>query len=560
MPALRRRRTSAALAAVLATGVAASACSAATVGFVSDADPFSGGGAAQAPARAGALAPVVGTPATPQRPNVVLITADDASVQDMHWMPYTQRLLADRGVTFSDAIAPTPICVPARASLLTGQYAHNHRALTISGKGGGYQAFAAHDNRHTLPLWMQHAGYDTLFVGKYLNGYADNGRPLQDPGWTDWRAAMGMSTYSFVHTLMDDNGRVEQTTKYSTDLFTDQAVDMLSRPRRATRPFYLWVNYVGPHRGGPLESDDPEITNPTHPDEWIGTTMPAPRNRNQFANLDIPRNPALFRTNGPGQVTAGAPFDARKKASGREAFQQRIEALQSVDEGVRRIVTTLRARHQLRNTVLVFTSDNGYAEGDHALFGKLWQFNEMMRIPVIMAGPGVPQGKVVHTVITNPDIAVTLAHLAHAVPTRVVDGVNFMPWLTQPTKQRIVPIEGYPVLGGLQPLYTGVRVGPWTYIRLRNGHEELYNRAIDRFELSNLGRLQRYKGDLAWLRGLSRRYADCAGATCPKVYQSPAGINRQRRTAIAVWNARRQATAATATPSPSNLPAPQLPR
>jgi hypothetical protein len=133
--------------------------------------------------------------------------------------------------------------------------------------------------------------------------------------------------------------------------------------------------------------------------------------------------------------------------------------------------------------------------------------------------------------------------------------VNFMPWLTQPTKQRVIPIEGYPVFGGLRRLYSGVRVGPWTYIRTRNGHEELYNRNVDRWELSNLGRLKKYKGDLAWLRGLSGRYADCAGATCPKVHRSKASINAQPRAAVALWNARRTPAAG----APSAAPSPDRP-
>jgi arylsulfatase A-like enzyme len=452
----------------------------------------------------------VDRPAGTARPNILLITADDASVQDMRHMPYTQRLLARRGVTFTDALAPTPICVPARASLLTGQYAHNHHALTISGAGGGYRAFAREGgNRDTLPQWLRAAGYDTLFVGKYLNGYADDYRPTVEPGWDDWRAAMGGSTYSFVHTVMDDNGRAHRTSEYSTDLFTDDVVDMLGRERRRHTPWYLWVNYVGPHHGGPHEPDDPR---------GLKTTTPAARHRNEFDHLPLPTSPALWAGNGPGQRTAQPSIGPRMRAAIREGHQQRVEALQSVDEGVRDAIGELRRTHQLDKTVVIFTSDNGFVTGEHNRYGKLMEFDHILRIPVIAAGPGIPRGRKVSSVVTNPDLAVTIAAMAHARPTRDVDGVDFRPVLREGHRERVVPIEAYPPHGGRTPMYTGVRLGQWTYIRSRGGHEELYDRSVDPYERASLAVDRRYKRVLRALRALNETYRDCAGDTCPQTY------------------------------------------
>lgn len=457
---------------------------------------------------------------TAHRPNIVLITADDASVQDLRHMPHTRHLLADRGVTFTDALAPTPICVPARASLLTGQYTHNHHALTISGAGGGYRAFAHDDgNRGTLPQWLQATGYDTLFVGKYLNGYGDDGRPVVEPGWTDWRAAMGGSTYSFVHTVMNDNGRTQRTSEYSTDLFTDDAVDMLRRDRRQEKPWYLWLNYVGPHHGGPDEPDDPPR---------LKTTTPAPRHRNEFRHLGLPHSPALWAADGPGQRTALDPVPPWMRAAMREGHQQRVEALQSVDEGVRRVVRTLRATHQLRRTVVWFTSDNGFVTGEHNRYGKLFEFDDILRIPAVVAGPGIPRDRTVRSVVTNPDVAVTIAAIAGARPTRDVDGVDVRPVLRGGRRERVVPIEAYPAHGGRHPLYTGIRVGEWTYIRTHHGHEELYDRDVDPYErrsLTTAGR--RFRPALRWLRHLDETYRDCAGDSCPKTYLTPAQVRAE---------------------------------
>jgi len=127
--------------------------------------------------------------------------------------------------------------------------------------------------------------------------------------------------------------------------------------------------------------------------------------------------------------------------------------LQSVDAGVKKAVATLKATGQLKNTVVVYTSDNGYLTGQHSYYGKLVSYNESLRIPVVMAGPKIPHKKVA-TQITNPDLPVTFAALAHATPTRKVDGRNVLPYLHGPTRYRTIPIEGWPVRNGTHRLYS----------------------------------------------------------------------------------------------------------
>jgi arylsulfatase A-like enzyme len=217
-------------------------------------------------------------------------------------------------------------------------------------------------------------------------------------------------------------------------------------------------------------------------------------------------------------------MSALKRRNLREAHQQRIEALQSVDRGVARSVRALRRTGQLRNTVVLFTSDNGYLVGQHNRVGKLISYNDSQRIPVVMAGPGVPRGKRVRTAITNPDLAVTIAGLARARPGRRVDGIDIMPLLRLGYRERVIPTEAYPVQGGTRPIYTGIREGTWTYTRLRGKgprREELYNRADDPWELHNLAGSARYAAELRRFRALDAQYRDCAGATCPKSLTLP---------------------------------------
>ncbi|HYQ32002.1 MAG TPA: sulfatase [Lapillicoccus sp.] len=520
----REPRWLAAAVMVAVTGLTAAACS---TGDTQSHGPDGGRHVVPkgpAPVRApGAQDTVLpGKPLTPdpftrphRRPNLLMITVDDAAQKDMKYLPHVQHLMADEGTTLKNGIAPTPICVPARASLVSGQYAHNHGAVTINGAGGGFKSFPDED---TLPVWLQHAGYDTMFIGKYLNGYGEDGSEhYVPPGWSDWRATVDPSTYNFVRPTVNDNGSDRTYHQYSSDLFSDLTVDMLTDPARQQKPWYLWVNYVAPHTGGPDAPDDPSVKYPDdkHP---LKTTTPAPRDVDRFANLDLPRTADMFEKDTSDKAIIHATHrhvDAVHRAEMREARQQRIEALQSVDRAVARTVRTLRSTGQLHNTYIAFTSDNGYVLGEHNLDGKLWYFREIAGIPMYLRGPGIRRGATSATPVTNADWAPTFAALAGATPTRKVDGTNVIPWLDTGASRRVVPIEGYPVRGGTTPIYTGVIVGPWTYVENRRGRAELYYRKVDPWQLNNLRRDPRYHQQYKQLRKLTHEYRDCAGTQCP---------------------------------------------
>ncbi len=454
-----------------------------------------------------------------ERPNLLLITMDDAALGDLEHMPLLQESVADQGVTLDQGLAPTPICVPARASLLTGQYAANHGAVTINGEGGGFDAFEDDD---TLPVWLRDAGYDTFFMGKYLNGYGTGDSDTYvPPGWTDWQGMVDPTTYNFAAPTINDNGVPGQVQQYSTDLLRDQTVEALESPERQERPWYMWVNYVAPHTGGPTTDDDPSRVSPDDPDP-IATTSPAEEDRDTFTDLELPRTPDVFEEDVSDKVmikSTHRPWDADKRAQAKEAHQQRIEALQSVDRAIAATVDSLRETGQLRNTYVVVTSDNGFVLGSHNLEGKLWYFRDIVGIPMMARGPGLPRGVHNPTPVTNADWAPTFAALAGATPTREVDGVDVMPWLAadpdDAPARRVVPVAGYPVKGGLTPLYSGVVVGPWTYVEGRAGRAELYYREVDPHELYNLARDPRYKQQRKELRRLANDVRDCVGTACP---------------------------------------------
>ncbi|WP_166132931.1 sulfatase-like hydrolase/transferase [Nocardioides ochotonae] len=460
------------------------------------------------------------------RPNVVMITADDASIDDLRHMPHVRRLVQSRGTRFDGAVAPTPICVPARASLLTGQFAHNHGAETIRGRRGGFRSFA---DRDTLPAWLQDAGYRTMFVGKYLNGYGstrNRARTYVPPGWSDWAATVDPSTYSFERFTLNRNGRLQQVRRYSTDALTGLATDLIAKASRQRRsrgtPFYLWLNYVAPHAGGPVESDDPLTRQPRQRDHFT-STVPADRHRNSFRGTSLPDKPNMFERDvsdkrNPATRRPGG-WSRLDKELLREQYQQRLEALQAVDEGVARVVRRLRATGQLRRTVLIYASDNGWGVGEHNIVGKHHPYVEQSGIPLLMAGPGIPRGLRSRLLATNPDVAATIAALAGAEPRRrELDGVDVLPWVRLGgNPQRAVPISkrGDP-RGNL--VYTGVKTGRWTYVRFVRGGEELFDRRRDPYELRSLVRVPRAARVLAEMRRLNRELRDCAGNTCLRSY------------------------------------------
>lgn len=454
-----------------------------------------------------------------KKPNILMITSDDLATLDLRYMPHVRALLEQQGVTFSNAVAPTPICVPARASLLSGQYAHNHNARTISGPRGGFQAF---DEQRTVPIALQRAGYDTLFTGKYLNGYGQQGSlHYVPPGWTDWRGTVDPSTYLFFRPRINHNGTLTRYHRYTTDVMSDQANQMLRQKRRQHHKWFMWLNYVAPHYGGPEEADDPARLFRGRPAATIKTTVPAPRDRSMYAKKRLPSLPYYFRTptNAPKHSVSRTHWSKLKRQALRIAYDQRLEAARGVDRAVASQIKTLRETHQLKNTIIIFGGDNGYTTGGHNINGKLWYYDETLRIPLVMRGPGIPQGRKVRTAVTNPDIATTILSAAGATPLRKQDGVNILPWLTAPERNRVVPIEGWRVNNGNKQLYVGVRTDRWTYVRhLTGGGEELFDRRNDPYELHSLQRSPKYHQQLVTLRALTRRYQHCQGSTCPKQF------------------------------------------
>ena len=364
-------------------------------------------------------------PAAPAlaRPNVVVLMTDDQTLASMAYMPQTNRLLGRQGTVFEQAVVSYPLCCPSRSTALTGQYAHNHHVLHNSGRFGGYRVL---DHANTLPVWLQAAGYRTMHVGRYLNGYQYfDGIP---PGWSDWYGAPHAYAFNYQHWRINENGSLvsypdaQHPGEYETDYFGRRASELIEQAAPGDRPFYLQVWFVAPHRGAPRDPDDPTT---------VGTPSPASRDRDQFAATPFPRPPSFDEANvsDKPQVVADRPrLDPATVAGIEENWRQELESLQAVDDAVAGIVDTLRRTGELANTLIVFTSDNGFMHGEHrAEAEKVLLYEESVRVPLIMRGPGIPRHFRDPRPVANIDIAPTIVDAADATPRRSFDGRSLLP-------------------------------------------------------------------------------------------------------------------------------------
>ena len=478
-----RARRTAAGAALLALATAVS-----TVAMASNG---SGDAAAQAPAPAGATG----------RPNVVVVMTDDQDVGSMRVMDAVDARLASEGTTFRNFFATTPICCPSRATFLTGQYAHNHG---IGGKDPYEAAVDLNfDESGTLPVALDQAGYRTGLIGKYLSGYGgDDERPSDIPlGWDSWHGAWGPPTRQYDYTL-NENGELNHygtgPRDYQTDVYARKAVNFIGRSAREPDPFFLTVAPSAPHGEKGVRKLD---RNP----------RPAPRHEREFEHEPLPTPPSFDEedvSDKPFFVQQQPTIDEARRRKLVEEHQDRLASLLAVDDAVARIVAKLRRTGELDDTLIFFTSDNGFLAGQHRLHGKKVLYEESVRVPLIVRGPGFPAGAVRRQVTGNIDLAPTIIDAARARPLRVMDGTSLLPLAADPGVRRKRDILLENTASG------AVRTPRYMYAEHPRDELELYDLARDPLQLESLHLDSAYDGVR---ERLDRRLAElrsCAGATC----------------------------------------------
>jgi len=453
------------------------------------------------------------------RPNVVMIMTDDQTVESMRVMPNVKTLLADRGVTFDNSFVSYSLCCPSRATYLTGQYAHNHGVWGNSAPNGGYYKL---DSTNTLPVWLNRAGYQTMHIGKYLNGYGTRNAKEVPPGWGLWYGSVDPTTYRYYNYTLNENGNTVNygtgVGNYQTDIYARKAVELITRQAVDPRPFFLSVAFLAPHSGGPRDPDDPA---------GQATPSPAPRHRNVFRTQPLP-TPGSFNeadvSDKPAAIRNRPLLTTARINNIRENYQQRLESLLAVDEAVAQIVNQLAAIGKLDQTYIIFTSDNGFMHGEHRVpQGKVVLYEPSIRVPLIIRGPNIPAGQHRSQFVENIDIAPTIVDATDAQPGRVMDGTSLLRFAKDPILHsgRDLLLE--------TPTYAAIRSPNWLYAEHVTGEKELYNLARDRDELSSLHNDLSLAAVRTNLATRLARLRGCSGAACRRGPQIGLRSTLQRR-------------------------------
>lgn len=487
-------------------------------------------------------------PRPDNRPNVVLITTDDQTLADLRHMPLTRRFIGSKGVTF-DGLSPHPLCCPARAEILTGQFAQNNGVRSNLGRYGGYRQL---NTRHTIATWMKRSGYHTAFMGKFLNGYGSWSDHGAAPGWDEWNPTV-RGVYKFHNYTVRHNRRLRRYNTYQTDFFTNLAVRKIKAASKMRRPLFLWQSYMAPHVACPPSKETKRC--------WV-PPLSARRHRGMFKNAVPPSmlSPAFNEEDvhfaeKPFPLNLAESLDDTKTRKILRLHRRRLQSLQAVDEGIARMVAALYRTNQLKNTLIIFTSDNGYLLGEHRHTGKVLPYEPALRVPLLMRGPGLPRGVVRNRVGTIVDLAPTIAAVGRAQPSLTMDGRNLIPIARRNRRSwDTLLIQAGPYRLRDEPngwFYRGVRTGRYTYAYyLFSDEHELYDRRRDPYQLDNLADDPRYAEVLQALQRRATILGDCAGWRCRRSFsQLPAPLKD-----IPADDATTQPTEPSTEPSPDPSP------
>jgi arylsulfatase A-like enzyme len=448
------------------------------------------------------------------RPNIVFIVTDDQRADEINLMFNVTAGLIRNGTYFVNSYASYPLCCPARATFLTGQYPHNHGALDIPPNGGYRQL----NHTNTLAVWLQRAGYHTVHIGKYLNGYGQQVPPTTiPPGWTEWYGAVDTSSYKFFGYRLNENGvivRYESGTQqnYQTDVYARKTVDLIHRMATGTKPFFVSLSFLAPHE------DQDDIPGP----------RPAARHAGRFATAPLPRPPSFNEQNvsdKPAVIRNMRLLDATAQTNLTTAYRRRLESLLAVDEAVKSIIDALQETQQLHNTVIIFVSDNGFLLGEHRINQKKTHpYEESVHIPLIIRHPEFPTRQSVTKLVGQVDLAPTIVELAGATPQRLMDGRSLMALVRNPSAswRSHLLLESQHVGTGSNIWYSGVRSNRYVYVEHQTGERELYNvsdgtgtcSSRDPFQLVSQHSNACYASQISSLRSRLGILRDCAGQTC----------------------------------------------
>lgn len=478
--------------------------------------------------------------------------ADDLDVQlgSLAAMPKLAERVIREGLSLNSHYVSFSTCCPSRVSFLRGQYAHSHRIFTNAPPAGGYEKvlpLGLEDS--TLGTWLQEAGYQTFYAGKYLNGYPLPADPARvPPGWDQWFSPVDEAAYASFGYRMNENGTLVSYGEAPADHVTDVLAAKIGAAIRATKareaPLFAVVAPFAPH----------------------APAVPAPRHAGLYADATAPRTAAWDEadvSDKPVRIQLLPPLYPEVVATLDADHRSRLQSLQAVDDLVEGTLKALEEAGRLDHSYVFFTSDNGYHLGQHRLpAGKTTAYEEDVRVPLIVRGPGIAAGQVEDRWLTGVvDLAPTVAELAGARVPDYVEGRSLVPILrgSEPSAaewRQAFLLEGYaggsrsqrgtpvvspeanrPGFGAVAPaddfdlslatsaapdqenpnptreVYVGLRTSRLTFIHMLPAEFELYDNAADPAQLRNLAGLLTPDALMSWAVWATALHL-CKGADC----------------------------------------------
>jgi arylsulfatase A-like enzyme len=421
------------------------------------------------------------------RRNIIFILSDDHRYDFMSFMgtpsfletPNLDRLAAE-GMHIQNAFVSTALCSPSRASILTGLYAHRHGVVD--------NQRAVPEGTTYFPEYLQQAGYETAFMGKWHMG---NDGDVPQPGFDRWVSFRGQGEY-FNPVLNVDGERVPRD-GYTAEILTDYALEWLAQDRE--QPFFLYLSHksvhamfepntqdVGRYDGAALQYPETmaytEENDAGHP-PWVR------EQRNSWHGVDY-----LYH----GDMT----FDT--------FYRRYTETLHSMDRSIGRVLDYLEQSGLDRSTMVVYMGDNGFSFGEHGLIDKRHMYEESMRVPMLVSAPGlIAPGSTLTRMVQNIDIAPTLLDLAGVEVPTAMDGASFLPLLRgeQVPWRDAVLYEYYWEWNYPQtPTMFGLRTDRYKYIYYHGvwGDDEFFDLQDDPLEKHNLVRSPEHQPRIADMR------------------------------------------------------------
>ncbi len=432
--------------------------------------------------------------------NIIYILADDHRYDAMGFMKKIEGLqtpgldrMAREGAHLKNAFVSTALCSPSRASILTGQYAHTHTVVDNDAP--------LPDNLSFFPQYLQKAGYQTAFLGKWHMG---NTGDAPQPGFDYWLSFQGQGTY-YNSTFNINGKRLKQPEDgYVSDQLTGYAINWLTNRNKA-KPFFVYLSHKGVH----------------------AEFMPAKRHQGRYAATPVICPPSMYLTATDSSKTYGIATAPKTPVNYRDIpewvrrqryswhgvdymyhgaiafddfYRRYLETLQAVDESVEKVIEWVKAEGLQNNTMVVYMGDNGFSFGEHGLIDKRHAYEESMRVPLLVWAPGfVKPSSVVEQVIMNVDLAPTFLQLAGLPKAPQMQGYSFADLLSGSSsnwqRDKVFYEYYWEAAFPQTPTTFAVRSNRYKYIYYNGTWDinELFDLEKDPWEMNNLIRDSSYR-------------------------------------------------------------------